>query len=429
MRIEQVHWDGADAASQAKRIRGLAAVPTVAVTDAARIVGEVRERGDDGLRLMTSRLDATDVRPGDVRIRVPAEELERARSDADPGLIGALEVAARNIEGVARAETRAHGEIRVSLAQGQTVSVVERPVRRAGVYAPGGRAAYPSSVLMGCIPARVAGVERVALATPPGSDGAVHPATLAACAIANVDEVYAIGGAQAIAALAYGTETVDPVDVIAGPGNRYVNAAKRLVFGDVGIDGIAGPSELAVVVDAAADARAIALDLVAQAEHGPDGLLVAISADSGALGAVAEALGELDPRPPTKDDPVVAIVHAPDPGAAIELADAVAPEHLELAIAGADETLAADRIAGAVFFGPSGAVAFGDYAAGANHVLPTGGAARFGGPLGVDTFRRRTSVVEIGPEAAAGLAPRVAAIARAEGFEVHARSAEARSAE
>ena len=429
MRIEQVHWDGADAASEAQRIRSLAAAPTVAAADAERIVSEVRERGDDGLRLMTSRLDATEVRPGDIRIRVAAEEIERARSEADPALIGALEVAARNIEGVARAELRAHAEVRASLAQGQTVSVVERPVRRAGVYAPGGRAAYPSSVLMGCIPARVAGAEGIALASPPRADGTVHPATLAACAVANVEEVYAIGGAQAIAALAYGTETVVAVDVIAGPGNRYVNAAKRLVFGDVGIDGIAGPSELAVVLDGASDTRALALDLVAQAEHGPDGLLVAISADSGALGALTEALGELDPRPPRTYDPIVAMVYASDPIAVIELADAIAPEHLELALAAADETLAADRVAGAVFFGPSGAVAFGDYAAGANHVLPTGGAARFGGPLGVGTFRRRTSVVDIGRQAAAGLAPRVAAIARAEGFEVHAQSAEARSAE
>jgi len=429
VRIEQVQWEGGDAALQAKRVRGLAAVPTVAAADAARIVEEVRARGDHGLRLMIARLDATDVRPGDIRIRVPAEEVARARSEADPALIGALEVAARNIDGVARAELRAHGEVRASLAQGQTVSVVERPVRRAGVYAPGGKAAYPSSVLMGCIPARVAGVASVALATPPGSDGNVHPATLAACAVANVDEVYAIGGAQAIAALAYGTETVAPVDVIAGPGNRYVNAAKRMVFGDVGVDGIAGPSELAVVLDATADASAIALDLLAQAEHGPDGLLVAISADGGALGALADALGELDPRPPRMDDAIMAAVHVPDPAAAIELADAIAPEHLELALAGADETLAADRVAGAVFFGPSGAVAFGDYVAGANHVLPTGGAARFGGPLGVGTFRRRTSVVDVGPQAAAGLAPRVAAIARAEGFEVHAQSAEARSAE
>jgi histidinol dehydrogenase len=430
MRVERIQWDGTGPAGRAARqIRSLSSPAAPAAEDAAQIVDEVRERGDDALRLLTSRLDATDMRPADIRIRVDAADIERAREQADPGLIGALEVAARNIEGVARAELRARGEVRVSLAQGQTVSVVEHSVRSAGVYVPGGRAAYPSSVLMGFIPARVAGVGRVAVATPPGAAGRVHAVTLAACAVAGADEVYSVGGAQAIAALAYGTETVAAVDVIAGPGNRYVNAAKRLAFGDVGVDGIAGPSELAVVLDGQADLQALALDLLAQAEHGTDGLLTAISADSGALGALSEALSELAPQPPRAGDAMVALVHVADVTAAIELVDAIAPEHLELAIAGADARLAEDRVAGAVFFGRGGAVAFGDYAAGANHVLPTGGVARFGGPLGVGAFRRRTSVVDLDADAVTGLAPRVAAIARAEGFEVHARSAEARTGE
>jgi histidinol dehydrogenase len=217
------------------------------------------------------------------------------------------------------------------------------------------------------------------------------------------------------------------VDVVAGPGNPFVNAAKRLAFGDVGIDGVAGPSELLVVLDANADARSVGLDLLAQAEHGPDGVLVAVSADGEALDALAAQLESLVADRPTVADAPIALVQAPDLGAAIELADAVAPEHLELALDVADARLAADRIAGCVFFGPYGAVAFGDYAAGSNHVLPTGGGARFGGPLGVGTFRRRTSVVELSAEAAAGLAPRVGALARAEGFHVHGESAEARS--
>jgi histidinol dehydrogenase len=236
-----------------------------------------------------------------------------------------------------------------------------------------------------------------------------------------------VGGAQAIAALAYGTETVDPVEVVAGPGSRHVNAAKRLVFGDVGVDGIAGPSELVVVLDAAADPRHVALDLLAQAEHGPDGLLVAVSPDAGALDALAAELRNQAAERPGVAEAPAALVLAPELGAAIELADALAPEHLELALELADARLASDRVAGCVFFGPCGAVAFGDYAAGSNHVLPTGGAARFGGPLGVGAFLRRTAVVEVPPEAAAGLAPRVAALARAEGFGVHAASAEARS--
>jgi histidinol dehydrogenase len=292
---------------------------------------------------------------------------------------------------------------------------------------PGGRAAYPSSALMCCIPARVAGVDRIAVASPPGPDGRVAQVVLAACAVAGVDEVYAIGGAQAVAALAYGTTTVPPVDVIVGPGNRYVNAAKRLVFGLVGIDGIAGPTELVVVLDGSSNPRWVALDLLAQAEHGTDCLLVAICADGDALDGVDEELRGLAPERESVADATVALVAAPDLGAAVELADAIAPEHLELALDAADARIAADRVAGCVFFGPTGAVAFGDYSAGSNHVLPTGGAARFGGPLGIGAFRRRTSVIELPPAAAAGLAPRVAELAGAEGFPVHGESAEARA--
>lgn len=428
MRVERIHWDGSDAPARARAIRAMIPVPQGIAGEAAGIVAEVRERGDAALRELSARLDATDVAASELALRVDPAEIERARAGADPSLVGALEVAAHNIGSVARAELEATSDARAELPQGQTVSVLGRPVRSAGVYAPGGRAAYPSSVLMCCVPARVAGVDRIALASPPGSDGKVHPATLTACSVAGVEEVYALGGAQAVAAFAYGTETVAAVDVIAGPGNRFVNEAKRAVFGDVGVDGVAGPSELVVVLDAAADPRSVALDLLAQAEHGGEGLLVAISALPAALDALAEQLEERAPELEAERDVLLSLVSAPELGPAIELADALAPEHLELALEGADERLAAERVAGAVFFGPGGAVAFGDYAAGSNHVLPTGGAARFGGPLGIGAFRRRSSVVELPPEAVAGLAPRVAALARAEGFEVHAASAEARSA-
>ncbi len=427
MRVERTSWDGADPSAKAHELRRLSPVDAGLEADAAGIVADVRDRGDDALRELTARFDATEVQAAELRLRVDPELIERARDEADASLLGALEVAARNIRSVARAELEAAPAAHVALPQGQTVNLVDRPVRSAGVYVPGGLAAYPSSVLMSCVPARVAGVDRVAVATPPGADGAGHPATLAACAVAGVNEVYAVGGAQAIAALAFGTETVAPVDVIAGPGNRFVNEAKRLVYGQVGIDGIAGPSELVVVFDATADAGCVALDLLAQAEHGSDGLLVAVAAHAGALDVLAQQLSRLAPERPTVRDAAIALVDAPDLSAAIELADALAPEHLELALEIADERLASDRVAAAVFFGPGGAVAFGDYAAGSNHVLPTGGAARFGGPLGVGTFRRRTSVVELPAEAAAGLAPRVAALARAEGFDVHAESAEARA--
>jgi histidinol dehydrogenase len=229
-----------------------------------------------------------------------------------------------------------------------------------------------------------------------------------------------------VAALALGTETVAPVGLIAGPGNRYVVEAKKLLSGRVGTDGIAGPSELVVVGGGDADPREVALDLCAQAEHGTDGLLAAISADSGLLDGVEAEVTEIAPERPTVTDATLGLVAAADLDAALALSDALAPEHLELQLAGADEAMAAARVAGCVFIGPGGGTAFGDYAAGSNHVLPTGGAARFGGPLGVRTFMRRSSVVSIDARAAAALAPTVDTIARAEGLPVHGESARAR---
>jgi histidinol dehydrogenase len=426
MRVERISWDGADAPSQAATLRASQAVADDVLADTARIVADVRARGDAALRELTARLDALEVGPDDLELRVDPAAIADARQAAEPDVVGALEVAARNVHSVARAELEAHADTRAGLPQGQTVSIVGAPVSAAGIYAPGGLAPYPSSVLMCCIPARVAGVDRIAVASPPGHDGRVNPAVLTACSVAGVDEVYALGGAQAVAALAYGTESVAPVDAIAGPGNRYVNEAKRAVFGEVGIDGIAGPSELLAVIDTGVEPRLVALDLLAQAEHGTGGLLVAISPDGEAIAALAAEIEALTFGRPSVRADVITVVEAPDLGAAIDLADAIAPEHLELAFETADERLAADRVAGCVFWRSTGAAAFGDYAAGSNHVLPTGGAARFGGPLGIGAFRRRTSLVELPPAAAAGLAPRVEALARAEGFPVHGESATAR---
>ncbi len=428
MKIVRSGWDGTNLAGEVARLRHRPAVgDDECSAQTAAIVAQVRDGGDAALRQLCARLDATELDPDAIELRVDPAAIAAARDEVSAELVGALEVAARNIQKVARAELAATGDVAAELPQGQTVSLGARAVRSAGIYVPGGRAAYPSSVLMGCVPARVAGVGRVAVASPPSANGRVHPAILAACAIAGVEELYALGGAQAIAALAYGTETIKRVDVIAGPGNSYVNAAKRLVFGEVGVDGIAGPSELVVVADDDADPRCLALDLLAQGEHGPDGLLVAIAGDREVLDRVEAELTALRAERPTVAASEVALVETPDLGAAIELADGLAPEHLELALEVADQQLARDRIAGSVFFGPLGAVAFGDYAAGSNHVLPTGGAARFSSPLGVRTFQSRTAVIEIPPAAAAGLAPRVAAMARAEGFDVHAESAEART--
>jgi histidinol dehydrogenase len=348
-----------------------------------------------------------------------------ALAGLDPALRQALEMAAANIRTVAEAQLAE--PTRVELPQGQTASVREVPLGAAGIYAPGGRAAYPSSVLMCAIPARVAGVERIALASPPGPDGRVNPLVLAAAALCGIEEIYSMGGAQAIFALAYGTETVLSVDVIAGPGNAWVREAKRAVSGLVAIDSLAGPSELMLIGGPETNLQWAAMDLCAQAEHGPESPLVAVALDGRWLEQLAAAVDDLAASRPSVSDALLGLVEVPDFAAAIDLANAYAPEHLELL----DETAAglsqAVRTAGCVFVGEGSATAFGDYIAGSNHVLPTGGAGRFSGPLGPGTFRRRISTVEIPASAAALLAPQVDALARAEGLPVHGESAMIRS--
>jgi histidinol dehydrogenase len=294
-------------------------------------------------------------------------------------------------------------------------------VRRAAVYVPGGRAPYPSTVVMGAVTARAAGVTEICVCAPPGPGGGAHPVILAACALCEVTEVYRMGGAQAIAALAYGTESVRPVDVIVGPGNPYVQEAKRQVVGQVGIDGIAGPSELVVIASGGADPEVIALDLMAQAEHGPDSPVWCLSPDIALLDAVTTVLEERVP------DGEAQLIETSDLPTALALAEEIAPEHLELV--GEEAEALADRVrnAGCLFVGAGSATAFGDYVAGSNHVLPTGGAARFQSALSPATFRRRMARVSLPREAAARLAPAGAALARAEGFPVHAESMERRA--
>jgi histidinol dehydrogenase len=333
-----------------------------------------------------------------------------------------MEVAAANIRTVAEAQVSDEPSA-VELPQGQTVTVRDLPVVAAGVYAPGGHATYHSSVLMCAIPARVAGVERVVLVSPPGPDGRLAKSVLAAAALSEVDEVYSVGGAQAIFALAYGTETVDPVDVIVGPGNFWVQEAKRQVIGIVGIDSYAGPSELMLVAGHDTDPEWAALDLCSQAEHGSEGPLVAVAVEEHVLEAIAAATEKTAAERPGVGDAPLALVQVPDLSDAINLANAFAPEHLELMEE--DAVLLAERVAtaGCVFVGRYGATAFGDYAAGSNHVLPTSRTGRFAGPLGPGTFRRKIATVEVSPEAAAKLAPHVDTLARAEGFPVHGESA------
>jgi histidinol dehydrogenase len=303
----------------------------------------------------------------------------------------------------------------VALPQGQTVRLREVPVRRAAVYVPGGRAPYPSSVVMGAITAQAAGVDEVVVCAPGG-----HPVILAACALCGVREVYRVGGAHAIAALAHGTRTIARVDVVVGPGNLWVQEAKRQLSGSVGIDGFAGPSDVLVIASEGADAALVAVDLLAQAEHGDGSIAIAVSEDAALLDDVAERLSG---APASGAD--LALVDVPDAATALALSEAFAPEHLELSGAAAEALAPQVRSAGCVFIGASGATAFGDYVAGSNHTLPTGGAARFASGLNVGHFRRRMSEVRIGP-AAGALAPAGAAIARAEGFGLHADSMEVR---
>jgi histidinol dehydrogenase len=407
------------AAELAAELRALVPPPADVTRVVAEVIEDVRSRGDAAVLDWSRRFEGDEASPEFAR----PEELRAAPDAVDPAVRAALEVAIANVQEVAEAELRQPPS--VDLPQGQCVELRELPVRRAGVYAPAGRAAYPSTVVMCSVPARVAGVEQVIVATPARTSES-RTVVLAACALCGVDEVYLAGGSQAIAALAYGTGTVDAVDMIVGPGNAYVQEAKRQVFGTVGIDGIAGPSELVVVADADADPRLVALDLAAQAEHGSETLLVLVSPSEALLDTVEADAAGLSGRPTVSDAPL-ALVHAGDLAAAVELSNALAPEHLELAVAEPGLLTPLVRSAGCVFVGRNGGAAFGDYAAGSNHVLPTGGAARFAGPLGASTFRRRQALVSLPDGAVQRLAPHVGSIARAEGFPVHGESAEARA--
>lgn len=417
MRTRRFEWGGA--VETAAAIRAWAAESAVPV-DVAPIEREVIELGDEAVLRLTARFDATENAPE--ALRVDPELATAALAELDPALREALDIAAANVRAVAEAQLGDSREV-VELPQGQTVTVRWVPVGAAGIYAPGGRAAYPSSVLMCAIPARVAALERIALASPPGPDGSLHPLVLAAAALCDVEEIYAMGGAQAIFALAHGTETVAPVDVIAGPGNAWVREAKRAVYGTVGIDSLAGPSELMLVAGHDTDPEWAALDLCAQAEHGADSPLVLVAVENHILDAVAAATEIAAAARPEVADAPFALLAVPDLSDAADLANAFAPEHLQLFEE--DAALLAERIttAGCVFAGRYGATAFGDYVSGSNHVLPTGGAGRFTGPLGPAAFRRRISTVEIAAAAAAALAPHAETLARAEGFPVHGESA------
>jgi histidinol dehydrogenase len=387
--------------------------------DVAEIVGRVREEGDVAVRELTAEFDDVDVGNLDV-----TDTAERAVDEVDDDVLDAIETAAENVRSFHEAglpeDWRADFD-------GRELGRRYRPVERAGVYVPGGTAAYPPSALMGVVPAKVAGVEHVAVATPPADE--VNPATLAAIHVAGADAVYQVGGAQAIAALAYGTETVDRVQTVVGPGNRYVTAAKAEVRGDVEIDFLAGPSEVAVLADGTADPELVAAELLAQAEHDTDASVVAVTDDADLAAAVAEAVDaqvvdrkRADVIRGALDNEASGVFLARSMSEAVLFVEEYSAEHLAI-IAEDDERLL-DRIdsAGSVFLGPYSPVAAGDYASGPNHVLPTGGGARRYGGLSTETFLRSTTVQRLDEGALADLHDTVTTLAEAEGLEAHAES-------
>ena len=394
----------------------------------SEILATVRAGGDAALVELTERFDGVSLDA----LAVPADVVAGAVDRVAPELRDALEVAHRRIAAYHRHELAASD---VFTSEGVTVRPLVRPVARAGCYAPGGRARYPSTVLMCATPARVAGVDEVILCVPPAPDGSVDDATLAAAAIAGVDEVYRVGGAQAVAAMAYGTESIAPVDVIVGPGNRYVAEAKRQVSGVVGVaSAFAGPSEVVVVAAPGTRPELAAVDVVVQAEHGPDGQAWLVTWDEALAGTVEAEIdrivaassrrGDLESTLSTGGYSV--LVDGPD--AAIAVANVVAPEHLELMVPPdlAGSMVDAVRSAGAVFVGEDAPASLGDYLAGPNHVLPTNRTARFASALRADDFVRHIHVVTATPSAMADLGPRVVALAEAEGLEAHAASIRAR---
>ncbi|CAD2266179.1 histidinol dehydrogenase [Stutzerimonas stutzeri] len=392
------------------------------------IIKAVRERGDAAVVELTQRFDALEV-ASMADLILPRARLEQALERITPAQREALEIAAERVRSYH--ERQKQDSWTYTEADGTVLGQKVTPLDRAGLYVPGGKASYPSSVLMNAIPAKVAGVPEVVMVVPTPR-GEVNELVLAAACIAGVDRVFTIGGAQAVAALAYGTESVPPVDKIVGPGNIYVATAKRHVFGKVGIDMIAGPSEILVVCDGQTDPDWIAMDLFSQAEHDEDAQSILVSPDAAFLDRVAESIARLLPTLERADiartsiEGRGALVQVADMEQAIEVANRIAPEHLELSVAEPEQWLPQIRHAGAIFMGRYTAEALGDYCAGPNHVLPTSGTARFSSPLGVYDFQKRSSIINCSPEGASTLGKVASVLARGESLTAHARSAEYR---
>jgi histidinol dehydrogenase len=390
------------------------------------IIDDVRARGDAALVEYTRRFDDPEFTLERLRVEIPSRK--HARALIPERIAAGLEIAR---ERIAEFHTRQKPtDVSYHTLDGTLSQLLHRHLSAVGTYVPGGTATYPSSVLMTVVPAKVAGVERVVLTTPPGRDGAVNAAVLYACSLCGVDEVYAVGGAQAIAALAYGTASIAPVDKIVGPGNVYVTEAKRQVFGRCGIDGLAGPSEVLVVADERADPRFVAGELIAQAEHDPLARVAVVSRDRAVLEAVRALLGGDFARETGRGEIVehvlrerTYLIMAQSEAEVLEVIESFAPEHLSLQIAAPHELVAKIRRAGAIFVGNDSPVAAGDYMAGSNHVLPTSGAARFSSGLHTADYYRTMSLIENSRERMAGDRETLAALADFEGLPAHARTA------
>ena len=395
---------------------------------AQRIIDDVRARGDAALLEYTAQFDRATLED----LRVSEQEIADAVESVSEEFRAAIATAALSIEDFHARQVQQSWftVIEGGVFLGQKVT----PIERVGIYVPGGRACYPSSVLMNAIPALVAGVGEIAMVVPPDADGRVNPYTLAAAAEIGLEEIYKVGGAQAIAALAYGTDTIPRVDKITGPGNAYVTAAKKLVMGEVGIDMLAGPSEVLILADETAEPAFVAIDLMAQAEHDPKAATYLVTTDATLPGEVDIALAELlsvSPRAEVierslTDNGVVVI--CPDVDVALDAANLIAPEHLEVMMAEPLELLGSITNAGAIFLGPWTPESVGDYVAGPNHVLPTGGTARFSSPLSVDDFQKKSSVLSYSLEGLEADGPTVMTIAEAEGLDAHARAVAVRLA-
>jgi len=399
-----------------------------ALTAATSIIEEVRTRGDAALRDFTERFDGVLIED----FRVKPEAIEVALNEVDPETLAALKHAARQVRDFH--ERQKQQSWFFSREDGAILGAKVTPLDSVGIYVPGGRALYPSTVLMNALPAQVAGVKRIVCVTPPTKDGTLDSAILAACSIAGVTEIYTVGGAQAIGALAYGTESIAPVAKVTGPGNAFVAAAKKIVSGDVGIDMIAGPSEVCVVADEAADPALVAIDLMAQAEHDPLAACYLVVFSESYADAVEATIAEHVKKSPRADITMSSlndqglIVVCQSMDQALEAVNVIAPEHLEMHVEDAMDYLGGIRNAGAIFLGEWTCEALGDYVAGPNHTLPTGGTARYSSPLSVDEYVKKSSVIQYTPAALANDAAAVTRIADHEGLWAHAQSVRERMA-